>query len=94
MTDVTAQIRATAGDTSAMDLIRGRYNDLCRLRDAAIKKCGDLQYKLDKANAASESARREASEHAKAIQDIRGGAENWLALKREIGQLARLLGGR
>ncbi len=92
--DVTAQIRDSAGDTSAMDGVRDRYQMLCELRDAAYEKCGDLQSKLDDANSRSESARREANEYAAQIQNIRGGGENWLALKKEIGQLARLLGGR
>lgn len=94
MNDVTAQIRATAGDTSALDAVRARYTTLCALRDAANKKLGDLQAKLDKANERSESARREANEYAAQIQNIRGGAEAWLALKKEIGQLAKLLGGK
>lgn len=94
MSDVTAQIRETAGKTDAMDLVRARYAQLCTLRDGANKKCGDLQGKLDKANAKCETARREAMEYAQQIQDIRGGGKNWLALKREIGQLAKILGGR
>ncbi len=94
MTDVTALIRKTAGDTSAMDGVRARYAELCELRDGANKKAGDLQSKLDAANLKAESARREANEYATQIQNIRGGGENWLALKKEIGQLARLLGGR
>lgn len=91
--DVTAQIRESAGDTSAIDAVRNRYQMLCDLRDAAYAKCGDLQAKLDAANARSEVARREASEYAAQIQNIRGGGENWLLLKKEIGHLARLLGG-
>lgn len=94
MTDVSAKIRSTVGDTSALDGVRKRYDDLCAMRDGANKKAGDLQQKLDAANARSESARREAEQHAAAIQNIRGGPENWLKLKKEIGQLARLLGGR
>jgi uncharacterized protein YlxW (UPF0749 family) len=94
MSDPTAEIRATAGDTSAMDAVRARYAKLCRLRDAANKKAGDLEAKKEAANARSESARREAMQHAADIQNIRGGGEAWLALKKEISQLARLLGGK
>jgi uncharacterized coiled-coil DUF342 family protein len=94
MTDPTAEIRATVGDTSALQGVRDRYKHLCALRDGANKKCGDLQSKLDAANLRAEAARREAEQHAAAIQNIRGGGENWLALKKEIGQLARLLGGQ
>lgn len=93
MSDPTAEIRATAGDTSAMDAVRARYELLCDLRDRAYAKCGDLQAKLDAANLRSEAARREAQEYAAQIQNIRGGGENWLLLKKEIGNLARLLGG-
>ena len=94
MNDVTAQIRATAGKTSAMDAVRARYAALCALRDGANKKAGDLQAKLTAANARSETARREAAEYAAQIRNIRGGQEAWFALKKEIGQLARLLGGK
>jgi uncharacterized coiled-coil DUF342 family protein len=93
MSDPTALIRKTAGDTSALDAVRNRYADLCKLRDAANAKAGDLQAKLDAANLRAETARREANEYAAQIQNIRGGGENWLALKKEIGQLARMLGG-
>lgn len=93
-TDVTAQIRESAGDTSAMDAVRARYQMLRDLVQDANAKCGDLQAKLDAANARSESARLEANEYAAQIQNIRGGGQNWLLLKKEIGHLARLLGGR
>ena len=94
MTDVTAQIRATAGNTSALDAVRSRYTELCALRDGANKKIGDLKAKLDAANARIDTARREAAEYAAQIQNIRGGHEAWFSLKKEIGQLARLLAGK
>lgn len=94
MNDVTALIRKTAGDTSALDSVRARYVQLCALRDGANKKAGDLKAKLDAANTRSETARREAAEYAAQIQNIRGGTKAWFALKKEIGQLARLLGGK
>lgn len=90
MNDVTAEIKATAGDKSAMNALVKRYTDLCALRDGAnakIDKAG-LRAKLDAANERAEVARREASQYAAQIQEIRGGGESWLALKREIGQLA------
>lgn len=94
MTDPTAAIRATAGDTSAMDIVRDRYAHLCALRDAALAKAAPVQAKLDAANERCEAARREAMQLAAEIQNIKGGGEAWLALKKEIGQLARLLGGK
>ena len=94
MTDVTALIRETAGDTAAMEAVRERYKLLCELRDAANAKAAEVIAKRDAANERAEVARREAMQHAAELQNIRGGAENWLALKKEIGQLARLLGGR
>lgn len=94
MTDPTAQIRATAGKTDTMDAVRARYAQLCALRDAANKKAESVQKKLDQANERAETARREATQFAAEIQNIRGGGEAWLALKREIAQLARILGGK
>jgi uncharacterized coiled-coil DUF342 family protein len=90
MTDVTAEIKATAGDKSAMNTLVARYQRLCTLRDEAnakIDKAG-LRAKLDAANERAEVARREASQYAAQIQEIRGGGVAWLSLKREIGQLA------
>ena len=77
-----------------MDAIRARYTDLCALRDGANKKAGDLKSKLDAANARADTARREAAEYAAQIRSIRGGQEAWFAVKKEIGHLARLLGGK
>jgi len=94
MSDPTAEIRSTAGDTSTIDGVRKRYAHLCSLRDAANQKATVVRMMLDAANQRADTARREAQQHAAEIQNIRGGGENWLKLKKEIGQLARLLGGR
>lgn len=94
MSDPTAQIRATAGDPGTMDAVRQRYEMLCALRDEANKKAEPVRKKLDAANERAQIATRQAAELAAEVLNIRGGAEKWLALKKEIGQLARLLGGR
>jgi uncharacterized coiled-coil DUF342 family protein len=91
MTDVTAEIRATAGDGAVLKSVQQRYEDLCRLRDGAKKKAEDLQKKLDKANEKAEAARREAMQISDQITEVRGGAEAWLSLKREIAQLANVI---
>jgi uncharacterized coiled-coil DUF342 family protein len=93
MSDPTSEIHAIIGDTTALDGLKARYAQLCKARDAANKKAAPVQKKLDDANEKCETFRREAAGHVQELQNIRGG-DKWLSLKKEIGQLARLLGGR
>lgn len=70
-----------------------RYAELCALRDKVSAAAAPLQVKLDDANARCEAARVEAAEIAEQIEQV-WGKEKWIALKKEIGVLARALSRR
>jgi hypothetical protein len=68
-----------------------RYHELCDLRDARYAEAAPLEAKLDAANARCEAARVEALELAAKVEAVWGG-ESWLALKKEIADIARFFG--
>lgn len=67
-----------------------RYYELTDQRDALYAKVQPLEDKLTKQNEAAEQARLAAEETAKQIDKGLGG-EKFLALKREIAQIAGFL---
>lgn len=70
-----------------------RLAELCALRDQVNAANAPLEQQLSQVNAQLETLRLHADALAAQIDDNRG-RERWLALKREIGQLARLTSGR
>ena len=68
-----------------------RYYELCDLRDARYAEAEPLEEKLAAANARCEAARVEANALAAEIEAVWGG-EAWLALKKEIADIARFFG--
>lgn len=75
------------GPTDHLEL-KDRYVQLCEWRDAVNAKVAPLQAKLDAANARIQLAQADAAK-IKAQVDALRGASDWLALKKEIGVLAR-----
>ena len=69
-----------------------RYAALCGLRDHIYAATAPLQAELDAANAECEAARVKAAGIANQIEVI-WGREKWIALKKEIGVLAKALSG-
>ena len=70
-----------------------RYAELCALRDRVAAEAAPLQAELDEANARCEAARVEALAIAEQIERV-WGKEKWIALKKEIGVLAKALSGK
>jgi uncharacterized coiled-coil DUF342 family protein len=70
-----------------------RYAELCALRDALNAEAAPLQAQLDEANTRCEAARAEAAALAEQIEQV-WGKEKWIALKKEIGVLAKALSGK
>ncbi len=83
--------RAVAEHGDSMAELKERYTRLCALRDAANAAVAPFQSQLDAVNLKIESMRAEATALAAQIQAARGGGENWLKLKKEIGVLANAL---
>lgn len=73
-------------------VLAARYYELCEQRDQVNAALVDLQAKLELANAEAETARVKANAIAAEIQAKRGGGEAWLALKKEIADIARFFG--
>lgn len=72
---------------------RARYVALCAERDATNAAVAADLKELEDANAVAIAANQRCLEIAKRISDKRGGRQ-WLALKKEIGVLARAVGGK
>ncbi len=72
---------------------KARYEELCALRDSVNEKNAPLEEQLTAANAEAEAARVRAHALAEQIDANRGNAL-WLAMKKEIGILAKALSGR
>ena len=70
-----------------------RYAELCALRDSVNAEIAPIQAQLDEANARAEQARVQAAELAAQIDSL-WGREKWVALKKEIGVLAKALSGK
>lgn len=68
-----------------------RFYELCDQRDALYAKAQPLEDELDKANVECEQARLRAEKIASQIDTVLG-RDKFLALKREIAQIARYLG--
>lgn len=76
-----------------MDDLRQRYNQLCAYRDAVEQKIAPLRAQLADANEAAEKARVYAQTIAEQLSKARGGS-SWFILKKNIGTLAKALGGK
>lgn len=79
-------------DAINLEQMRARYKELCERRDAVNKVVDPLRAKRAEAVARAEKAKLEAEELTRQITDARGGGEAWIALKKEIGLLARVVG--
>lgn len=86
--------RAVAEHGDSMAQLKERYARLCSIRDAANQAIEPFRQQLEALNAQLQALQAEANALAGKVHAGRGGSENWLTLKREIGSLARLLGGR
>ena len=79
--------------TKSADL-RGKlleqYFTLCDARDAVYAKAAPVQAELDKAIAATQACQATEAALAREIESIWG--PNWVAMKKEIAQLAAVLG--
>jgi chromosome segregation ATPase len=81
---------------SREEMVR-RYYELCDRRDAAYEEADPLEKKLDAANAKVMAAQAEASALAEQIEETWAAAsddgtrEGWLALKKEIADIAAFL---
>lgn len=78
---------------TTVDTLKSRYIELCAKRDAVNEKVELLQPDLDAANRKVQDAQQEAARIAAAIQALRGD-ESWIAMKKEIGLLAKALSGK
>lgn len=67
-----------------------RYAELCALRDATNALNAPIEAELAEVNAQIEALRVQAESLAAQIDDNRGRAD-WIALKKEIGALARVV---
>lgn len=70
-----------------------RYDELCALRDKVNAANAPLELQLDDANKKANAAREAAEAIAMRIDSNRGN-ERWIALKKEIGVLAKALSGK
>jgi hypothetical protein len=72
---------------------RKRYADLCSYRDAIEVEIAPLRAALAAEQVNAEKARVRCQEVADQLMAARGGAK-WFKLKKEIGLLAKALGGK
>lgn len=83
--------RAVAEHGDSMSELRERYDRLCAIRDAANAAAAPFRTELEQVNAKIQSFQAEVNALVAQIDRARGGAPNWLKLKREIGVLASAL---
>lgn len=83
--------RAVAEHGDSMAELKERYERLCAIRDAANTAVAPFRAQLEQVNSKIQSFHAEVNALAAQIDKGRGGAENWLKLKREIGVLANAL---
>lgn len=76
-----------------LDDLRERYVQLCATRDAIEVRIKPLREQLADATKTAEKARVYAEEISQQLNAARGG-KNWFILKKNIGTLAKLLGGK
>jgi hypothetical protein len=81
---------ALAAASKASDLRLSSYRELCAVRDTVNTKVAPVQAALDRAIVATQKAQLEEQRLAAQIDALWG--EDWVALKREIANLARSLG--
>jgi hypothetical protein len=81
---------AIAAASKASDLRLASYRELCSVRDAVNAKVAPVQLALDRAIIATQKAQADELRLAAQIDTLWG--EDWIALKREIANLARSLG--
>jgi len=75
------------------EVLRARYKELCAKRDKTNEELAPLKKELEIANLEAEKTRLKATEIAEKISKARDGME-WIAMKKEIGMLAKALGGK
>lgn len=80
------------GEPVSLDDLRVRYRELCDYVNSVNIRIAPLKKQLEEANKTAENARVYATEIAKQVNEARGGAR-WFVLKKEIGLLAKALGG-
>lgn len=81
------------GSSVTLDDLRKRYAELCAVRDATLTRIAPLQKQLDDARIVAEQARVHCTTVAEQLSAARGGMA-WFKLKKEIGLLAKALGGK
>lgn len=81
------------GRVYSPEVLKARYKELCDRRDKVNASTQGLKKELEAANLKAEQARLEAMKIAAKISEARGGAA-WITMKKEIGILARALGGK
>lgn len=75
-------------ELNSRQALEQRYHELCAKRDATDAAVAPLKARMHAAAERADLARVEATELRRQIEAQRGGFEQWVALKREIGQLA------
>lgn len=73
--------------------LRAKYQKLCDVRDQIETRIAPLRAQLASANTAAENARVYATNVAAQLSEARGG-QSWFVLKKNIGILAKALGGK
>jgi hypothetical protein len=80
-------------DLITMADLRNRYQQLCAKRDEVEARIAPLRAQLADAQVAAERARVYCQECADRLSEARGG-KSWFTLKKNIGILAKALGGK
>ena len=73
--------------------LRARYQKLCSVRDLIETRIRPLRTQLEDARNAAERARVYSEDISAQLSAARGG-QQWFILKKNIGTLAKLLGGK
>lgn len=88
-----AQVDQLLKKPVGLDDFRKRYTELCAYRDAVEVKIAPLRAELKEAQTVAEEARVKCQAVADKLSAARGG-QKWFQLKKEIGLLAKALGGK
>lgn len=86
------EVPQTDPNEITQEMLRARYDLLCKEVAEMNEKLKPFKEELAAAAARAEMARVAAMEISQKISEIRGGLA-WFAKKKEIGRLARALGG-
>lgn len=81
---------AVESSTVSRDELLKKYYDLCDVRDKVYEHAKEAEKHLAEANTKVIAAQEEAIKWAKVVEDVWG--PNWIAFKKEIADLAKLLG--